>query len=307
MKWSFILGYLKRIEPYYIGLVILSYLLGFFLKDFNFRKLKVSIISKSFYISILALVVGFISNNTDIKNITFTFSSVYLGFWLNEEMKKIDERQRLKMYLGLLWQELRFNIHQLEVIKANYSFYLEDIQYVVMNFRRFSNIHTLCKLLKTNAYQAYLNSGAVNSLTAEVFKKSNESDDIFNVLEIAYNDISYLKSFLEPVLLDFETKVQIRTGMAKDPNIIQYDADMINDLKKKITEGANELAISYRTCVIARDKVDMVLSKLEVKSDLETDRRSVLLDKDIDFISQILKTEFSNVRNPFQSHQENQK
>lgn len=301
MIWSVILTYIKKIELYYVGLIVFSYLVGFFMKDLNLRKIKIHIIQKSIVISLIVLIVGFIVNNSDIKLVAFTFSSVYLGFWLNEEMKKLDDRKRLKMYLGLLWQELRFNVHQLDVVKKNYSFYLDDIKFITMNLRRFSNIHTLCKLLKTNAYQAYMNSGAISTLGSDIFKNTKEADDVFNTLEIAYNDIEYLRSFLEPVLLDFETKVRVRYELSKDPNVSQYDNNMLDDLKTKIKQGANELAITYRTSLTARDKLDAVLDKLSVNAELDTERNSVLNDEDKDFIEKTLRTVPKNITNPFQT------
>lgn len=301
MIWNVILTYIKKVELYYVGLIIFSYLVGFFMKDLNLRKIKIHIIKKSIVISLIVLVVGFVVKNSDIKLVAFTFSSVYLGFWLNEEMKKLDDKKRLKMYLGLLWQELRFNVHQLDVIKKNYGFYLEDIQFIEMGLRRFDNIHTLCKLLKTNAYQAYMNSGAISTLGSDVFKNTKEADDVFNTLEIAYNDIEYLRSFLEPVLLDFETKVRIRYKLSESHNISQYDSNMLNDLKTKIKQGANELAITYRTSLTARDKLDTVLDKLNVKAELNTERNSVLNDKDKDFIEKTLRIVLNNVTNPFQT------
>lgn len=300
MNWSVAITYVKKIEFIYIGFILFSYLIGFFMKDLNFRKIKVYIIQKSIVIALIALVIGFTVNNQDVKQVAITFASVYLGFWLNEEIKRLDERQKLKLYLGLLWQELRFNIHQLSVIQTNYSFYLDDILFIIPNLRRFGNIYTLSKLLKKYAYQSYLNSGAINSLSSGVFKTTKETDDIFNTLEVAYNNMEHLKAFLEPVLLDFETKVGVRQGFLKDPQIKRFDSNMLDDLKSKIKDGATELAITNRSCIEARDKLNSVLDKLGVKAELESERKSILGEKDVEFINKALRTAPLDIGNPFQ-------
>src|SRR5438132_241511 len=92
----------------------------------------------------------------------------------------------LMIILSLIWQELRFNVYQLDIMKKNYHFYFEDLTYFEIGFARFENIYKLADKLKNNVYQAYLNSEAITAIASGVFNAVEDSDRVFNNLEVAY-------------------------------------------------------------------------------------------------------------------------
>lgn len=256
-----------------IFVAIVSYLL---IKDRVSYKTKHRLLEYSFLITLLIFVGGLFIPNTNLQQASFTFASVYLGFWLNEQRKKLDDRRKLKFSLGLVWQELRYNRHQLEVIKANYGFYLDKPDFLQKNLVKFSHVNSLTELLKTNVYETFIANEAIVNLT---------KDDLFNTLEIAYNDIKYLQSALRPILLDYNTKVSILQSFGDGP----YTGQILDDLKDKIKMAGQELAIAYRTTVIAIDKIDKQLNSMGVKVDEISERADVLVKEDKKFIENVIR------------------
>lgn len=197
-----------------ISVFSLFYIINWFLKDLISIKVRKFLLDNSFFFAIIILITGFFIPSDTLKTAIFTFSSVYLGFWLSEQSKTIEERRRLKFFLGLVWQELRFNRHQLEITKKNFKFYLESTELLEINFARLSSVTALTKLLKTQIYSSFISSGIITSI---------KSDYVFNSLEIAYNDIKYLESTLKPILEDFAIKVKIQKEYIEKINKNPYE------------------------------------------------------------------------------------
>lgn len=265
-------------------LLLISFSVYFYLKNRIPRMLRNWFVDHSLFITLIILTLGLATADTNLKQLSFTFSSVYLGFWLGEQKGRQRDRRKLGFYLGLIWQELRFNIHQLENIKVNFNFYLDDPEFLKINFIKFSNVYSLSKLLKTSVYQSFISSGSVVTLT---------SDDIFNAMEIAYNDIKYLESSLEPVLLDYKTKMNINNlsiSLASGLDSTPYIQQVTNDIKNKISASAKEIAITYRDVSNARDALDKHLNTLGIKFKEDVvDRESVLTDEDREFVARSLR------------------
>lgn len=265
------------------------YLIGRLTGSNKIRKVKNFILKHSFSLIVIAIGLAiFIIKDFNFQQGLFTFAGVYLGFWLGEEQKKKEDNKKIKYYLGMIWQELRFNTHQLNLIRMNFSFYLDDPTFLLANQKRLVNINNLSKQLKNNVYQSFFNSGSVTSLNTEsLFSTLEESDELFNRIEIAYNDMEYLKSYLLTVLLDFENKIFIWDKISGS----RFQPMVIIDLKKKISDLARELAIARRTVLNARNFADKHLNKIGVKSDTSQLRNLILTDKDKDFIGKSIRNQ----------------
>lgn len=273
----------------FLAYCISFYLIGRLTGSNKIRKVKNFVLKHSFSLIVIAIGLAiFIIKDFNFQQGLFTFAGVYLGFWLSEEQKKKEDNKKIKYYLGMIWQELRFNTHQLNLIKMNFSFYLDDPMFLLANQKRLININNLSKQLKNNVYQSFFNSGSVTSLNTEsLFSTLEESDELFNRIEIAYNDMEYLKSYLLTVLLDFENKIFIWDKISGS----RFQPMVIIDLKKKISDLARELAIARRTVLNARNFADKHLNKIGVKSDTSQLRNLILTDKDKDFIGKSIRNQ----------------
>ena len=142
----------------FVAYCIIFYLIGRLTGSNKIRQIKSFILKHTFSLIVLAIGLAvFIINDFNFQQGLFTFAGVYLGFWLSEEQKKKEDNKKIKYYLGMIWQELRFNTHQLNLIKMNFSFYLDDPMFLLANQKRLININNLSKQLKNNVYQSFFN------------------------------------------------------------------------------------------------------------------------------------------------------
>lgn len=265
----------------YLGLVLTSYILYELVKGKIPNKWKYYILSRSFNILIATLFGGFFIADNNLKQALFTFSSVYLGFWLNEQVKSQEERRKMKFFLGMIWQELRYNRTLLDTLKGNYKFFMDDEKNLEIMFLKFSSINTQSRLLKSTVYDSFVSSGVITGL---------KNDAIFNDLATTYTNIHYLQLAFGVVLSDFEIKLKIHHYAIVKNGKYEYVDQILNDLGAKIKDNAGkELAISYRSVSKAIDSVDAYLNTLMVKSDEELISDNDLTKEDRDFISKILK------------------
>lgn len=265
----------------YIGLVIVSYTLYELLRDKVPNMLKHFILSRSVVILILTLVGGFVVTDSNLKQALFTFSSVYLGFWLNEQVKSQEERRKLKFFLGMIWQELRYNRVQLETLKENYKFFLDDEKNLEIMFLKFSSINTHAGFLRSTVYDAFVSSSVITGL---------KKDDIFNDLATAYTNIRYLQSAIGIVLSDFDIKLRVHQYAIVQNGKDEYVGQILKDLSNKIQNNAGkELAISYRAVCKAIDSVDTYLNTMMVKSDEEMKSDSNLTPDDKRFVRNVIR------------------
>ena len=211
----------------------------------------------------------------------FTFSSVYLAFWLNEQVKFQEERRKLKFFLGMIWQELRYNRTLLETLKGNYKFFMDDEKNLEIMFLKYSSINTQSGLLKSTVYDSFVSSSVITGLA---------NDTIFNDLATAYTNIGYLQTAFRVVLSDFEIKLQIHHRALAINGKDDYADQILKDLAEKIQNSAGkELAIAYRAICRSVDSVDAYLNALMVKSDEEQPSDSELTEEDKAFIKGILR------------------
>lgn len=265
----------------YIGLVVFSYAIYDLLRDRIPNKWKYQILNRSFIILIATLLGGFFVSDNNLKQGLFTFSSVYLGFWLNEQVKLQEERRKLKFFLGMIWQELRYNRTQLDSLKQNYSFFMDDDKNLEIMYLKLSSINAQAGFLKSTVYDAFVSSTVITGL---------KQDKIFNDLATAYTNIKFLQSALGFVLADFEIKLKVHHYALAKNGKNPYVGQILKDLGGKIKDhGGKELAIAYRTVCTAVDSVDEYLNTMMVKSDEDEKADSKLTKKDKEFVESILR------------------
>ena len=280
---------------------LFTFLSGLFFKDFKFNNLKNHLLDKSLIITLLIFIIGLYLLNDALQQAAFTFSSVYLGFWLSAQINNRADRQKFKIYLGLLWQELRYNKYQLEQIKDNYRFNILSSEYFRPNFIRFYNIYTATSFLKNEIYQSYIVSGAITTLASNILKDVKESDALFEIIESSYTDLSHLKSLFSFIKSDFETKERIQQEIPSLANNSDLLEKVKNDIETKIIRVAKEIAICYRDCINAIDIIDKALIKLKVYPKESYLKEEILNDEDNEFINNSLREIPENViENPFQ-------
>lgn len=297
-------------EIFHILSYIVAYLIGFFFKTFDVKKMTVFFINNSIVFALIFLVLALMPiYPTDyekaIQQGMFTFSSIYVAFWLTEQARLFEERRRLKLYLGLLWQEHRFNRNRLEEIKANYRFTFEPIDMTQEDLLhlvalRFGNIKTICQKLKKTIYDSFISSGAIISINNNHLVSTKYADEIFNTLETSYNNLEYLESQFHTISLDFQTKLQLHaTIMNKFGNNSMLDM-VLDDMEGKVKAIAKEIAIAYRTTLLAEAKLDECLNKLHVPTSVSDLREDVLLEEDRTFIEGVTRTITNEeIENPF--------
>lgn len=265
----------------YLGLLYISYVFYELLRDRIPNKWKHNILSSSFMILIATLLGGFFVPDNNLKQGLFTFSSVYLGFWLNEQVKLQEERRKLKFFLGMIWQELRYNRVQLETLKENYIFYMDDEKNLEIMYLKFSSTNSQSGFLKSSVYDSFVSSSVITGL---------KKDSIFNDLASAYTNIAFLKSALGFILSDFEIKLRVHNYAIAQNGKDEYVNQILTDLGKKIKDhGGKELAISYRSVYTAINSVDSYLNSMIVKSDEEEMADSNLTEEDKIFVENVLK------------------
>lgn len=255
------------------------------------RKLIYFLVKNSFPLCVIIFILAFVIKDTNVKQALFTFSSVYFAFWLSEKQKERDIEKIYRLYLGLLWQELRFNKHQLKDIKKNYSFITKDfdkIFYLIV--LRFSNIHSMVGALKSEVYSSFISSSSL----------LNINDELFNDLELAYNDIKYLQAMMVPAEKSFENTLKLLPTIT-NPQLKAQNKEL--NLSRIIDIGT-EIAIAHRNTTIALAYISKVLKSKNISEDFE-DRDSVLLDKDKRFVQSILREDFIDLQDLLNSRKEN--
>lgn len=244
-------------------------------------KIKSYVLARSFIFLFATLVGGFLISNPELKQSLFTFSAVYLGFWLNEKVKFQEERRKLKFFLGVLWQELRYNRGILGTVKVNYNFFLNEERDLEIMFLKFSSINTHAGFLKSTVYDSFISSTVMTGL---------KRDDVFNDLADAYTNIRFLQSSLGIVLTDFDIKLKIHRHALEKNGKNKYTDQIIKDLSKKIVDNSGkELAISYRSVCKAIDTVNDYLNTMVVKTTEEKRADADLTNEDEKFLGQILQ------------------
>ncbi len=184
----------------YFLLILLAYLINELLREKIPNKLKAFVLSKSLIILTATLLGSFMISDMNLKQGLFTFSSVYLGFWLSELTKAQEERRKLKFFLSMLWQELRYNRTLLETLKENYIFYLDETENIEIMHLKFSGINSHAGFLKSTVYDSFVSSSIITAL---------KKDDVFNDLATAYTNIKFLQIAFEIIQTDFDTKLKI--------------------------------------------------------------------------------------------------
>lgn len=276
--------------PNYIFIVYGSaaYLFGRYIAYGGVVKAKNILVRHSFFVAILTLLLGiFFVKDESIRQAAFTFSSVYLGFWLAEERRRKNDVRTLKYFLGLLWEELRFNTFQVKGIEANFRFLFDVDREISLNALKMGTIYSLSGSLKTTSHNAFISSRAVTTLSAEHIKPTKRADELFNTLEIAYGNVEHLKSFLHTTTIDFNNKASMEAEIVSSP----LKDGAIGDMKAKVKSSAQELMIAKRTLMNARDLVSKHLDELGVNADAEELRSSVLTEEDKIFVEQAIRTE----------------
>jgi len=208
----------------YVAFGLASYLTYELTRDKIPNKWKYFILSKSFVILIITLVTGFVVSDNNLKQGLFTFSSVYLGFWLSEQVKAQEERRKLKFFLGMIWQELRYNRVQLETLIENYEFYMDDIKNIEIMYLKYSSTHSYTGFLKFTVYDSFVSSSVITNL---------KKDDVFNDLATAYTNMKFLRSASGIVLSDFEMKLRIHQYAMSINGKDEYATQIMDDLGKK--------------------------------------------------------------------------
>ncbi|HRN69955.1 MAG TPA: hypothetical protein PLS49_02110 [Candidatus Woesebacteria bacterium] len=297
-------------EIFHILSYTVAYLIGFFFKNLDIKKVKLFFVNNSIIFALILLVLALMPiYPTDYEKALqqgmFTFSSIYVAFWLAEQAKLFEERRRLKLYLGLLWQEHRFNKNKLGEIKENYRFTFEPIdmtqeELLHLVVLRFGNIKTISQKLKKTIYDSFISSGAIISINNNHFKTTEYADEVFNTLETSYNNLEYLESQFHTISLDFQTKLQLHaTIMNKFGNNSMIDK-VLEDMKAKVKDIAKEIVIAYRTTVLAEAKLDECLTNLHVTTSESSLREDVLLDDDRTFIEGVTRSiTKEEIENPF--------
>ncbi len=264
---------------------LFSFFLGFYLQNNKIKKFENILLDHSILITILIFLIGFYpSINSSLQQALFTFSSVYFGFWLGNKQKRRDEVTTLKYYLGLIWEEQRFNLHQYEVIIKNFTFLFDNPDKIPLNSLKMGTIYSFSGLLKVEAHNAYISSGAVTTLSS-VPLPIKEKDELFNSIEIAYENTKHLKSFLFTVSTDFKNKASMAHLIINSP-FAQQAAD---DMEEKVKDASRELMIARRSAIKARDNVDKFLNKLDVKQNTEELREDTLTDEDKEIMSRVIR------------------
>lgn len=265
----------------YLSMISASYIIYALLRDRIPNKVKYFILSRSFIILLATFLGGFFILDTDLKQALFAFSGVYLGFWLNEQVKYQEERRKIKFFLGLIWQELRYNRVILETLKENYRFFMDHPDNLEIMFLKFSSINTHSGFLKSTVFDAFISSSVITGL---------KKDETFNELATAYTNIRFLQTALGIVLSDFEIKLKVHNFSLQKNGKDEYVDQILKDLAKKIKNNAGkELAISFRSVSKAIDSVDSYLNTLTVKSSEEEKSDAILINEDKEFIREILQ------------------
>lgn len=265
----------------YIGLVLFSYAFYDLLRDKVPNKWKYAVLNRSFIVLLATIFGGFFVVDNNLKQALFTFSGVYLGFWLNEQVKLQEERRKLKFFLGILWQELRYNRVQLETLKENYKFFMDDEKNLEIMYLKLSSINAQAGFLKSTVYDSFISSTVITGL---------KKDQIFNDLATAYTNIKFLQSALGFVLADFEIKLKVHHYALAKNGKNPFIGQILKDLGGKIkNHGGKELAIAYRAVCTAVDSVDAYLNTMMVKSDEDEKADSKLTRKDKEFVESILR------------------
>src|SRR3989344_8571908 len=127
----------------FLGFGFFSFFLGYYLQNNKIKKIKNVLLDHAILIAVLIFILGlFATADSNLKQGAFTFSSVYFGFWLGNLQKKRDEVKTLAYYLGLIWNEQRFNLHQFTVMEKNYRFLFDNPDKIPLNALKMSTIYT---------------------------------------------------------------------------------------------------------------------------------------------------------------------
>ncbi|HLD90707.1 MAG TPA: hypothetical protein VI911_06820 [Patescibacteria group bacterium] len=223
---------------------------------------------------------GFFTKYNNLQQAIFTFASVYFGLWLQSQSQKMQQKRVEKYYSGLLWHELRFIIFRLENVQKNFTFYLENPDFLTPAYGRYSSIVDMIVTVKYSTHMAFLNSNAVSTLT---------EDAVYNAIEIAYDNLEHLKAHVRIIDSDFKNKTQLYNEILKgNPNKHLIEV-LLNDIKMKLRSVAEEVAITKRSAVMANAVLNEHLNSMGVVSDTSELRTSILLPEDITFIEQSIR------------------
>lgn len=272
-----------------------SYLLGFFLKDFRFTKIKLLIVNKSLSITLIIFILGFFINTSELKSALFTFSSVYFAFWLSMQVKNKEEilnrnkeTKTISTFFYLIWQELNFNLTQLDFILNNFFFprKKEEITGTIKDYHwnivinKIKIMSDVTELFKKDSYKAYINSNLF-PLTEELINSKENKLEIINGLEYAYNELEYLKSYflqtyngLKSNLLTEQIVEKIYPGRIDK----KFSENLQEELEAKLTDAIKESYICrnyIQEAIIIIEKYSSILgisiSKSEIRDIKLTD------------------------------------
>ncbi|HEX7017802.1 MAG TPA: hypothetical protein VF209_02750 [Patescibacteria group bacterium] len=256
--------------------------------QFNLKRTSLLV---AFLIFLMALLLN--DSYTNLVSGLFTFASVYFAFWLaskqEEEKQRRDEekalreqRRRVKFFLGLIWEELRYNKHQLEQIKANATFYLEEVNFFKPFALRLGSIKAMTDVLKNSNYSAFISSGYIVHL---------ENDEIFNDLQRAYSDIDHLKSSFIPIVetTNFNVSAIETLGITNNEWLF-----IQKETKNKLLGLGEQIAIAYRTVTISLNTVHQELNSLKVNAHEPSLRVDVLTQEDKEYLDKVIRTTPNN-------------
>ncbi len=178
-----------------------------------------------------------------------------------EKEQKKDRRIRAFM-LGLIWNELRVDLIYLKDIKKIYDFnrlsparldtFLSGI------WKQISGINNIIKNLKSDSFVASQNSGAVTRY---------DTDDLFNSVQSAYENINHFKFGVQVVVEDMSIK-QYFLDKGYFRSISAIDEKNLRDtIKSNLDQREKELNKAIKIVSDAVDKLDKKLDSMNIKAE----------------------------------------
>lgn len=255
-----------------------------FISQKGLKKLLSILVNHTFATALIVFVIGLYLPSDIAKTAAFTYSSVVWGFWFIDERRQEDEKARIeeknkearrkeRFYLGLIWEELRFNRNKLAEMKKNFKFdYTTAFPFFVQTtYVRYTKIYA-SGTFEFESYNSLKTSGNIINVS---------SDDVYNAIEIAYKNIKILRSIMSNVNQNFATNASLFPVIAIP--LIPDMLTLIQSMKVQTRMVSTELAISYRTVQNAINVIDKHLDSLNVKVSETELRVSVLKKSDKSF------------------------